>query len=268
MFAQLRVERTTRLRLARIDAGATPGFKGDKSRARALTAKRLEQLEELQGMLWAEHQRRVLVVLQGMDTSGKDSTISHVFEGVNPLGVKVFAWKAPTAEELAHDFLWRIHPKVPGAGELTIFNRSHYEDVVAARVRQLVPAAVWRRRFAEIRNFERLLTDNGTIVLKFFLHIDPDEQKRRLRKRLDDPKRRWKFQLSDLADRKLWPEFMAAYEDALRETSAPYAPWYVVPANHKWYRDLVVATVLVSALAALKLRHPEPADDLAGLEIE
>src|SRR5579859_4591942 len=178
LFDTLRIEHGARLRLKKIDAAGTPGWDANKEKALGSMVKRLDRLEELQGLLWAQHRHKLLVVLQGMDTSGKDSTISHVFEGVNPLGVKVFAWKAPNADELAHDFLWRIHAKVPGSGEMTIFNRSHYEDVVTVRVRSLVPRKVWHPRYQQIRDFERLLTESGTTVLKFFLHIDEDEQKR------------------------------------------------------------------------------------------
>ena len=229
---------------------------------KAATAERLAELNRrlhlLQERLWAEHRRRVLVVLQGMDTSGKDGTIAHVFEGVNPLGVKVFAWQAPSREELDHDFLWRIHAKVPGAGEMTIFNRSHYEDVLAARVHALVPPAVWKERYSQINDFERLLAESGTTILKFFLHISRDEQKKRLKERLEDPEKRWKFRAEDLADRRHWDDYMAAYNAALRRTSTTWAPWFVVPADKKWYRNLVVASILVKALDKLNL-EPQPA---------
>jgi PPK2 family polyphosphate:nucleotide phosphotransferase len=226
------------------------------------------RLEILQEQLWAEHRHKVLVVLQGMDTSGKDGTIRHVFEGVNPLGVRVAAFKAPSPEELDHDFLWRVHRQVPGSGEMVIFNRSHYEDVLAVRVRKLAPEKVWKARFEQINDFERLLAENGTLILKFFLHIDRDEQKERLQERLDDPTKRWKFRLGDLQDRALWDEYMKAYEDVLAKTSTEHAPWYVVPSNKKWYRNLVVATVLVEALEKLGMKPPEPEEDLAGVVID
>ncbi len=222
----------------------------------------------MQEALWAENRHKVLVVLQGMDTSGKDGTIRHVFEGVNPLGVRVAAFKAPTEEELEHDFLWRVHPKVPGRGEMVIFNRSHYEDVLVARVQKLVPPAVWRQRYDQINDFERLLADTGTTVLKFFLYISKDEQKERLQARLDDPQKQWKFRKGDLVDRALWDEYLEAYEEALSRTSQKHAPWYVVPADKKWYRNLVVATVLVKALEDLNIQIPEAEEDLKGIVIE
>ncbi len=253
--------------LARRDAGATGGrAKNDR------TAKELERLndrlEELQERLWAAHGPSLLVVLQGMDTSGKDGTIRHVFEGVNPLGVRVASFKAPSEVERDHDFLWRVHSHAPGRGEMVIFNRSHYEDVLAARVRGFVPPAVWQLRYRQINDFERLLAETGTVVLKFFLHIDRDEQKERLEARLADPQKRWKFRRGDLEDRKLWDEYTRAYEEAIEQTSQEHAPWYVVPANKKWYRNLVVAKVLVGALEKLDLTTPEPAEDLSGVVVE
>ncbi len=227
-----------------------------------------QRLHAQQNLLWAEQDRRVLVVLQGMDTSGKDGTISHVFEGVNPLGVRVTAFKAPSQEELEHDFLWRVHQKVPAAGEIGIFNRSHYEAVLVERVHDLVPANVWKARYSQINDFERLLAESGTSVLKFFLYIDRDEQRRRLLERLADPEKRWKFSASDLEDRKRWDAYVAAYEEAITRTSTSVAPWFVVPANKKWYRNLVVASVLVKTLEGLQLHYREPAIDLREVEIE
>jgi PPK2 family polyphosphate:nucleotide phosphotransferase len=265
---QHRVKPGSKVVLSNIDPGSTPGFKGNRKEASERLARLNGRLEVLQESLWAEHRRKVLVVLQGMDTSGKDGTISHVFEGVNPLGVRAVAYKAPTAEELAHDFLWRIHARTPGTGEMVIFNRSHYEDVLVARVDGQVQPGVWRRRYEQINDFERLLTESGTTVLKFFLHISKDEQKRRLQDRLDDPLKRWKFRKGDLIDRAHWDEYMAAYQEALSRTSQKNAPWYVVPADKKWYRNLVVATVLVKALEDLKLQVPEPEEDLKGVIVE
>jgi PPK2 family polyphosphate:nucleotide phosphotransferase len=262
-----RVKPGAQLDLDDLDASSTEEFEGGKSKTAEVFDALNDKLEELQEMLWAEGRRKVLVVLQGMDTSGKDGVIRHVFDGVNPLGVRVAAFKAPTPPELAHDFLWRVHPHVPAAGELVIFNRSHYEDVLVARVRELVPPAVWRRRYDQINDFERLLAETGTTILKFFLHIDEDEQKERLQARLDDPSKRWKFRRGDLEDRRLWKEYTAAYEEALSRTSTEHAPWYVVPSNKKWYRNLVVATVLVRALEALDMRYPEP-EDLTGAVVE
>ena len=265
---QHRVKPGETIDLSKVDAGATPGAKKGKAEALKRFAPLSARLEVLQEQLWAEHERKVLVVLQGMDTSGKDGTIRHVFRDVNPLGVRVAAFKAPTEEERDHDFLWRVHPKVPGAGEMVIFNRSHYEDVLAARVHSLVPKEVWKRRYDQINDFERLLAENGTLILKFFLHISPEEQKKRLQERLDDPLKRWKFRLGDLDDRKLWPDYMEAYATALARTSQDDAPWYIVPADKKWYRNLVVATVLVQALEGLKLANPQPVEDLTGVVVE
>jgi PPK2 family polyphosphate:nucleotide phosphotransferase len=265
---QYRVKPGAKLDLAKLDPGSTAEFKGSKKKAEERLGELSARLEELQEALWAEHKHKVLVVLQGMDTSGKDGTISHVFEGVNPAGVSVANFKAPTPEELDHDFLWRVHPKVPGRGEIVIFNRSHYEDVVAVRVKRLAPPAVWRARYDQINDFERLLADTGTVILKFFLHIDKDEQKERLQARLDDPAKRWKFRRGDLDDRQLWPDFWAAYEEALSRTSQKWAPWYIVPANKKWYRNLVIATLLVETLEGLEIQLPEPEEDLKDVVIE
>lgn len=263
-----RVAPGSRIDLSRFDAGDTSAFPEGKSETKDVFASLNGRLEELQEMLWAEHRHKVLVILQGMDTSGKDGTIGHVFDGVNPLGVRVAAFKAPSPEELEHDFLWRVHPKVPASGEMVIFNRSHYEDVLAVRVHRLMPAEIWQARYDQINAFEKLLSESGTTILKFFLHIDADEQKERLQARLDDPTKRWKFRKGDLDDRKLWQEYTAAYEDVLARTSTAHAPWTIVPANKKWYRNLVVATVLVEALEKLDMKYPEPEEDLDGIVIE
>ena len=265
---QHRVKPGAKVDLSKIDPGSIPGSKGKRKQADERLLELNGRLEVLQEALWAEHRRKVLIVLQGMDTSGKDGTISHVFEGVNPLGVRVVAFKAPSPEELDHDFLWRVHAKVPGNGEMVIFNRSHYEDVLVARVRNLVPPEVWRQRYGQINDFERLLAETGTVVLKFFLHISKDEQKERLQARLDDPQKRWKFRKGDLIDRAHWDEYMEAYEEALIRTSQKHAPWYVVPADKKWYRNLVIAEVLVKALEDLKIQVPEPEEDLKGVVVE
>jgi PPK2 family polyphosphate:nucleotide phosphotransferase len=267
MFKRHRVEPGRRFRLADVDAGSTAGAKS-KAKTQEQLADLRTRLEKLQGLLWAEHQHKVLVILQGIDTSGKDGTISHVFEAVNPMGVKVALFKVPTAEEAAHDFLWRVHARVPGAGEMTIFNRSHYEAVLVERVHDLVPPRVWKRRYRQINDFEHLLAENGTTILKFFLHIDSDEQKKRLEERLHDPAKRWKFRPEDLVDRKLWPRFMEAYEDAIRKTSTAEAPWHVVPSDKKWYRNLVVASVLVAALERLHMKPPEAPPGLEDIRVE
>ena len=243
-------------------------FDGNKITAQ----KRLEELnyelEALQELLYAEHKYRVLVVLQAMDTGGKDGTIRHVFEGVNPQGVKVASFKVPTREELDHDYLWRVHKQTPGKGEIVIFNRSHYEDVLVVRVHKLVPKETWALRYEQINEFERLLYEEGTKILKFFLHIDLKEQKERLQARLDDPNKQWKFSLGDLKERKLWPEYTEAYEDVLSKTSTKFAPWYIVPANRKWYRNLIVASIMVNALKRLDMSYPQPEDDLSQVDIE
>jgi PPK2 family polyphosphate:nucleotide phosphotransferase len=238
----------------------------DKHDVKKKAEKIEERLTALQELLYAEHEKKVLIVLQGMDTSGKDGTVRHVMDGFNPQGVRVASFKSPTETELAHDFLWRIHPQVPASGEIVVFNRSHYEDVLVVRVHGLVPEPVWRARYAQINDFERMLHESGTLLLKFFLHISPDEQKKRLQERIDDPTKRWKFEHGDLAERKLWNEYEAAYEEALAATSTKHAPWYVVPANTKWYRNYVVASVVAEAMGKLDMQYPQP--DLDGIVIE
>jgi len=203
-----------------------------------------------------------------MDTSGKDGVIRHVFEGVNPQGVRVAGFKKPTPQELDHDFLWRVHQQAPGRGEVVIFNRSHYEEVLVVRVHQMAPEEVWSKRYDHINDFERLLADEGTIILKFLLYIDPEEQKDRLQSRLDEPNKHWKFNRADLEGRKLWPEYIKAYEDAISMTSTKWAPWYIIPANRKWYRNLVVGTIIVETLEGLNMRYPEPGFDPAEIRIE
>lgn len=240
----------------------------DKDEGKALTKQLNKELEELQELLYAEAKHKVLIVLQAMDTGGKDGTIRHVFEGVNPAGVNVASFKAPTPEELSHDFLWRIHKRTPSKGEMVIFNRSHYEDVLIVRVHELAPEAVWRNRYDHIKQFEQLLVDEGTTILKFYLHIDKDEQKERLQARLDEPHKRWKFAKGDLKERKLWPQYMAAYEEMLSKTSTESAPWYIVPANRKWYRDLVISQVIVDKLKELNMQYPQPEEDLEDIVIE
>lgn len=254
--------------LAAWDPDDRRAFEGGKKEAKDLLDELNDELEELQELLYAEHKRRVLIVLQGMDTSGKDGTIRHVFDGVNPQGVQVASFKVPTPEELDHDYLWRVHKRTPGRGQMVIFNRSHYEDVLVVRVHNLVPEGVWRRRYDQINAFERLLAEEGTTILKFFLHINLEEQKERLQARLDNPHKQWKFNLKDLKERKLWPEYTKAYEAVLSKTSTEWAPWYVVPANRKWYRNLVVARVILQTLRDFEMQYPDPEDDLSGVVIE
>lgn len=265
---QYLVEPGKKIKLAECDPQDTGDFKGGKEAGLKEISKLNEKLQELQELLYAEGKHKVLVVLQAMDTGGKDGTIRRVFDGVNPQGVKVASFKVPTAEEMAHDFLWRVHKVVPASGEMVIFNRSHYEDVLVVRVHNYVPKDVWSKRYEQINAFEKHLVENGTTILKFFLHISKDEQKERLQARLDDPTKHWKFSLGDLGERKLWDDYRAAYEDALNTTSTEYAPWYVVPANRKWYRDLVISTVLVDTLKGLKMEFPKPKDNLDGVVIE
>jgi PPK2 family polyphosphate:nucleotide phosphotransferase len=226
-----------------------------------------EHLADLQAKLYADGRHKVLIVLQGMDTSGKDGTIKHVFQGVNPLGVRVHSFKRPNTTELAHDYLWRVHQHTPGAGHLTIFNRSHYEDVLIVRVHDLFPEDVWRRRYGHLRDFERLLADEGTVVRKFFLHISKDEQKARLQERLDNPAKRWKFEHGDIEERRHWDAYQQAYADALGETSTPWAPWYVIPSDQKWYRNLLISRILIETLEGLDLRYPQPGD-LSGVVVD
>jgi len=252
--------------LGKWDPNDTPAFDGDKDEGKKTLRELNKRLEDLQELLWAGQKHRLLVVLQAMDAGGKDGTIRHVFEGVNPQGVRVANFKVPTRKELAHDYLWRVHRQVPGDGEIVIFNRSHYEDVLVVRVAELVPPEVWSRRYRHINEFERMLADEGTTILKFYLHIDRDEQKERFRDRLKE--KPWKFSMGDLDTREQWPKYMEAFEDVLRKTSTDWAPWYVVPANRKWYRNLVVGTVLVETLEGLEMRYPEPEDDLDGVVIE
>jgi PPK2 family polyphosphate:nucleotide phosphotransferase len=264
-----RVEPGTKVSLRDYDPGDTSAAgKGGKEKAPELVRKLGERLDELQDLLYASREKKLLIVLQGMDTSGKDGTIRSVFQSVDPLGVRVAAFKAPTAEELDHDFLWRIHRQVPGKGEIAIFNRSHYEDVLVVRVRGLAPKKVWQQRYDQINEFERMLHESGTIIVKFFLHIGEDEQKERLQDRIDDPTKRWKFNAGDLEERRLWKDYMEAYEDVLSRTSKEWAPWYVVPSNRKWVRNLVVSQVLVDALERMKLRYPEPEGDFQNLRVE
>ena len=258
---ELLVEPGSAPELGRRDPGARLGAPG-KEQGLTRLAELGERLGVLHNRLYAEGSRAVLLVLQGLDASGKDGTIRHVVTGVSPLGCRVVAFREPTRTELAHDYLWRVHAACPARGELGIFNRSHYEDVVAVRARKLVPEHVWKRRFEHIREFERMLVDEGTTLVKAFLHVSREEQRARLLARIEDPERRWKFQPGDLDDRARWPAFMAAYEDALRETSTEWAPWYVVPADHNWVRNLTVAELLVEALERLDPQLPEPRIEL------
>jgi PPK2 family polyphosphate:nucleotide phosphotransferase len=265
---QYRVRQGKPVDLGDWDPDDTSSWNKGKEDAEQELSRLSDKLEQLQDLLYAGHQHRLLVVLQGMDTSGKDGTIKHVFRGVNPQGVSAVRFQQPTQQELDHDYLWRVHPHTPAKGEMAIFNRSHYEEVLVVRVHELVPRKVWSRRYRQICEFERMLADEGTTILKFFLHISREEQKKRLQERLDDSRKRWKFDLTDIKERKLWPQYMKAYEDALEKTSTDAAPWYIVPANRKWYRNLVVSTVIVETLEALKMQYPKVKINAKQLKLE
>jgi PPK2 family polyphosphate:nucleotide phosphotransferase len=234
----------------------------DKEAGLVRLAELTERLGVLHYRLQASASRALLLVLQGMDASGKDGTIRHVLSGVSPQGCRVVSFREPTSTELGHDFLWRVHAECPARGEMAIFNRSHYEDVVAVRVRGLLPEEAWRPRYGHIRHFEKLLSDEGTSIVKVFLQVSKKEQRRRLQERLDDPEKRWKFRIGDLEDRARWDDYVSAYEDAIRETSTEGAPWFVVPADHNWSRNLAVAEILVEILERLDLQLPDPDPDL------
>ncbi|MFA6264629.1 MAG: polyphosphate kinase 2 family protein [Pseudolabrys sp.] len=265
---QFRIDKPDKFKLAEHDPAECCGLSMDKDEAKTMLKEGIERLAGLQDKLYADNSWSMLIVLQAMDAAGKDSLIKHVMSGVNPQGVQVFSFKRPSTEELDHNFLWRIARALPERGRIGIFNRSHYEEVLVVRVHpeylkaeRLPPAAngkdIWHQRFDDIRAFEKHLARNGTLVLKFFLNVSQEEQRKRFLERIDEPGKRWKFSMGDVAERKLWPKYMAAYEDAIRETSTPEAPWYVVPADHKWFTRLVVAGAMVEALESLKLGYPK-----------
>ena len=250
---------------ASVDLGSWPtdddgGW--DRDEAKDHTKNLNDELENLQELLYAENRQKLLVVIQATDTGGKDGTIRHVFDGVNPQGVKVASFKKPTARELSHDYLWRVHAHTPGSGGITIFNRSHYEDVLVVRVHDLVPAARWERRYAHINAFEEMLVDEGTTIVKLFLHISKDEQRQRLQARLDEADKNWKFSLGDLDERDRWDDYQAAFTTMLERTSTTHSPWYVIPADRKWFRNLLVSEIVVRTLRGLDMDWPEPQDDL------
>jgi PPK2 family polyphosphate:nucleotide phosphotransferase len=258
-----RVKPDSNLHLDTYDPDDTGEYKKtdqEKEKAKTITAELIAKLDGLQERLYANADRSLLIVLQGMDTSGKDGTIKHVMSGINPQGCKVATFKAPSNSELAHDFLWRVHHEVPAKGHIGIFNRSHYEDVLITRVHKMISDKVAAQRLNQIKEFEELLSENGTTILKFFLHISKEEQKERLEERIHNPEKRWKFNEGDLEERKLWKDYMHAFEDVLGATSTDHAPWYVVPANRKWYRNLVVADRVVDSLEAMKLKTPPPSE--------
>jgi PPK2 family polyphosphate:nucleotide phosphotransferase len=261
----------TPLVLCESDASLTPLRSGDgngvKARERALTAELVDKIAKLQEKLYAVHQRKVLLVLQGMDTSGKDGTVRALFSGINPMGLRAVTFKAPNQDELAHDYLWRAHRQVPVKGEIAIFNRSHYEDVLITLVQGMIDQQECERRYGHIRDFERMLADTGTVIVKVFLHISKDEQRKRLQERVDDPDMNWKFDPGDLVQRERWDQYQRAYEKAIAATDAEHAPWYVIPADSKTHRNLIIASLLLEIVESLELGYPPPRPELAGMKI-
>ena len=264
---ELIVKPGKKFRIGTVDASATPGVK-DKETALKLTAKNLGRMSELQYCLYAEAKRSLLIVLQGIDAGGKDGTIRHVMEAFNPLSTVVTAFKVPDGAERRHDYLWRVHKVMPEQGQIGIFNRSHYEDVLVVRVHDLVPKETWKKRYDHINDFEKMLTDNGAKILKFFLYISKDEQKQRFEERLADPTRNWKFSMGDLKERERWDDYMAAFEDALTKCSTPWAPWYMIPSNKKWYRNLAVSTIITETMQSMDLQFPKVTIDPASVVIK
>lgn len=257
-----RVPHKGKIKLKDYDPNDASLFQGNKKDGKEALLKLNKELEGLQELMYAEGKNRLLVILQAMDTGGKDGVIRHVFEGVNPQGVKVASFKTPTAIELSHDYLWRIHQHTPGKGEVVIFNRSHYEDVLVVRVHELVSETVWSKRFDHLNEFEHILADEGTTILKFFLHIDLKEQAERFLARVEDPTKNWKFNPGDLDERARWEDYQKAYEDVLNRTSTPWAPWFVIPSNKKWYRDWLISKIIIKTLKDLKMEYPVPVEGL------
>jgi len=257
----------SKLKLSSIDPDSDGGVKG-KDAAAIQLQKNLDRLAVLQHLLYAENQRGVLIVLQGIDAGGKDGTIRNVMTGLNPQGCRVVSFKVPSDLEKRHDYLWRVHKETPQTGEMVIFNRSHYEDVLVVRVHKLVPKQVWSRRYREINDFERMLSDNGVKILKFFLYISKDEQKKRFEERIENPQKNWKFSQADIEERKYWDDYTAAFEDAINRCSTEYAPWHVIPANKKWFRNLAVSEVIVNAMECMKMQYPKPTADLSKIQFE
>jgi len=256
------VEPGAKVRLSKIDASYTGKHESDKKAAPEI-AKHVQRMDKLQYLLYADGNQSLLVVLQALDAAGKDGVIRHLFSGMNPQGTSVFGFKQPSKAEADHDFLWRAHLRAPSKGEVVIFNRSHYEDVLVVRVHKLVEQAVWSKRYDLINDFEKMLTQNGTTILKFYLHISPDEQLRRFGQRIEDPSRHWKISESDYTERELWPQYIEAYEDAMALTSTKRAPWYVIPSNHKWFRNLAVSKIIADTMDEMGLKLPPVHVDLA-----
>jgi PPK2 family polyphosphate:nucleotide phosphotransferase len=267
-FQRFRVKPAAKVDLDKRDPADKTGVPAAKEdRLRRLT-ELAQQVDALQDLLYAEHKHKMLIVLQGMDTSGKDGTIRHVFSEVDPLGVRAVSFRAPVGEELEHAYLWRIHRQTPGNGEIVIFNRSHYEDVLVPRVHATIDHTECKRRYRQINDFERMLAENGTTLLKFFLHISKAEQRARLQERIDKPEKRWKFNPRDLKERARWDDYLAAYEDAIEDTSSEWAPWYVIPSDSKSTRNLIVSSILVETLEGLKMAYPQPAEDYSGIVVQ
>lgn len=258
------VKAGSKVKLAKIDPTSAGEFASHKKAAAEIQSQ-VERMDRLQYLLYADANQSLLIVLQGLDAAGKDGTIRHLFSGMNPQGTSVASFKEPSHVELAHDFLWRVHSQAPAKGEVVIFNRSHYEDVLVVRVHKLVPRAVWSKRYKLINEFERMLTANSTRILKFFLHISPEEQLARFKQRLDDPTRQWKISESDYSERLLWPKYTDAYEEALERTSTEHAPWFIIPSNHKWFRDLAISTIVADTMEEMKLTLPQPRVDLKDI---
>jgi PPK2 family polyphosphate:nucleotide phosphotransferase len=258
------VEPGAKVRLSKIDASYT-GKHATHEKVLPQIQVNVERMDKLQYLLYADGSQSLLVVLQALDAAGKDGTIRHVFSGMNPQGTFVYGFKQPSREEAAHDFLWRAHERAPGKGEVVIFNRSHYEDVLVVRVHKLVPQSVWSKRYDLINSFEKMLSQNGTTILKFFLHISPAEQLARFKQRFDDSARHWKISESDYSERELWPKYTDAYEDAMQLTSTKHAPWYVIPANHKWFRNLAVSQIIADTMDEMGLKLPPTRVDIADI---
>ncbi len=258
------VEPGSKVRLGKIDP-AYAGKHESHETAVEETAKEVERMDRLQYLLYADASQSLLIVLQGLDAAGKDGVIRHLFTGMNPQGTSVFGFKQPTKEELAHDFLWRVHRRAPANGEVVIYNRSHYEDVLAVRVHKLVPRSVWSNRYDLIDGFEKMLSENRTRILKFYLHISADEQLARFRQRLDDPARHWKISDSDYSERELWSKYLEAYEDAIARTSTKRAPWYIIPSNHKWFRNLAISQIVADTMDEMGLKLPPARVDIAAI---
>jgi PPK2 family polyphosphate:nucleotide phosphotransferase len=264
---KLMVRPGTKVRLSKYDADKTFGYSKDSETKEALE-NHLKRLDSLQELMYAENKHALLIVLQGVDAAGKDGTIRHVMSGVNPQGCRVTSFKVPTHEEAEHDFLWRAHLAVPSRGQIGIFNRSYYEDVLVVRVHNLVPRKIWEDRYKQINVFETLLAENGIKVLKFFLHISKEEQKKRFRERLDDPSHQWKLSPADFAERKFWDEYVEAYQDGLMKCSTENAPWYIIPANYKWFRNLAVSCIVAQTLEGFNMKYPKPAFDISQFKLK